>query len=806
MLKNYFKTAIRNLKRNKSYATINIIGLAVGIASCLLIFIVVQFETSFDQFHKKKDSIYRIASEFHGPDGINYSPGVPFPVAEALRIDYPQIKNVAAIYGNTDQLISVQPDEKDATIKKFQEERGVFFAEAGFFDVFDFPFLAGNPKTSLNDANTGLLTQETAERYFGDWKTAIGKTIKYDNKHLIKITGILRNIPANSDFPLKVVMSYNTLKNLNVARNLTDWISTFSGATCYIVLPSDLPAAKFNTMLVSFVNKHKPKEYTKDRLIAQPLAAIHFDDRFGNYSNRTFSKELITTFSLIGLFLLIIACVNFINLATAQAVNRSKEVGVRKVLGSNRSQLTFQFLAETALITFFAIFTAIAIAALAIPLVKDLLEIPVNLNFIDNPQLVLFLLIVALIVTGLSGLYPALILSGFNPITALKSKVTSRMIGGISLRRGLVVLQFAIAQVLILGVIIVVNQMDYFRNASLGFDKEAIMTVPVPGDSISTTKYDALKNELLQQQGIKNISFGFGSPSENGNWYSDFKFDGATKSTQFGANLKWSDVDYFKLYNLQFVAGRPYMKSDTVREFVVNETLINKLGILKPEDAIGKELNFWDGEVVAPIVGVIKDFHSNSLRDPVSAVVLGAWKPMYQGMSIKIEPAKTKEVLATVEKSWTKTFPQYVYEYEFLDQKIDNFYRQENQLSQLYKIFAAIAILISCLGLYGLVSFMAVQRTKEVGIRKVLGATAGKIVYLFSKEFTLLIGIAFLIAAPVAWYFMHEWLQDFTFRIKLDAGIFVFTIAISILIAWMTVGYRAIKAALANPVKSLRTE
>ena len=806
MFKNYFKTAIRNLKRNKSYAAINIIGLAVGMASCIFIFIVVQFETSFDRFHIKRDHIYRIASEFHSPEGINYSAGVPFPVAEALRMDFPQIKNVAAIYGNTDELITVLPDDKNGTKKMFKEKRGVFFAEPGFFDFFDFPWLAGNPKTSLNDVNTGVLTQETAERYFGDWKSAIGKTIKYDNKLLIKITGILKNIPINSDFPFKVVLSYSSLKNLNLARNLTDWISTFSNATCYVVLPPELSVTKFNTMLVSFVNRHKPVEYRKDGLIAQPLVAVHFDDRFGNYTSHIFSKQLITTFSLIGVFLLIIACVNFINLATAQAVNRSKEVGVRKVLGSNRSQLTFQFLCETALITFFAILTAIGIALLAAPLVKSLLEIPVKMDFINNPKLPLFILIVAFVVTGLSGFYPAMILSGFNPITALKSKVTPKMIGGISLRRGLVVLQFAIAQVLILGVIIVVNQMDYFRNASLGFDKTAIVTVPIPGDSISTTKYDALKNELLRHRGIKNISFGFGSPSDKEGWNSDFKFDHATKSTEFNANLKWADVNYFKTYNIEFVAGRPYMQSDTVRELVVNETLVHKLGIRKPEDVIGKELNFWDGSVVAPIVGVIKDFHSNSLRDPVAPVVMGAWKSVYQGIGIKIEPDKTKETLAFIEKTWTQTFPDYVYEYEFLDQKIAGFYKQENQLSQLYKIFAAIAILISCLGLYGLVSFMAVQRTKEVGIRKVLGASAGRIVYLFSKEFTVLIGIAFLIAAPVAWYFMNGWLQDFTFRIKLGPGIFVFTIVISILIAWITVGYRAIKAALANPVKSLRSE
>jgi predicted permease len=672
--------------------------------------------------------------------------------------------------------------------------------------MFDFGWLSGSPEASLKGPNNAVLTQATAEKFFGTWRSAIGKTIKLENKTLYTITGILKNVPANTDFPLSIVVPYSAIGNTYIKDNLNDWVSTFGGAYTFAVFPPELSVIKFNADMVSFAKKHKPAEYSKDAYIAQPLTEIHYDDRFGNFREHTFSHSLIKALILIGIFLLVIACVNFTNLATAQAVNRSREVGVRKVLGSNRHQLAFQFLSETALITIVALMAALAIAVTALPFLNKLLEVEMSLNFFTDPSLILFVFAVAIVVTLLSGIYPAIILSGFNPITALKSKVSAQMAGGISIRRGLVVLQFAIAHVLIIGMLIVVKQMDYFKNASLGFDKAAIINVPVPADSINHVKIDHLRNQLLANSDIQNVSFSFTSPSSEGNWSSDFKYNHATKTTDFSANLKWADADYFKTYHLQFVAGRPYYPADTVHEFVVNETLLRKLGIRDPKDAIGKEINFWNGVKVAKIVGVIRDFNSYSLREPMAPVVLSTWKDVYQTINIKIKAGSEKPVLAYVEKLWNQAFPDYVYEYKFLDETIRNFYKQENQLSQLYKIFAAIAIFISCLGLYGLVSFMAVQRTKEVGIRKVLGASVQNIVYLLSKEFTLLIIIAFVISAPVAYYIMHQWLQNYSYRIPLGISIFVLAIISSVVIAWITVGHRAIKAAMANPVKSLRTE
>ena len=807
MIKNYIKTAWRSLLRNKSYAAINVIGLAIGIAACLMIFLIIQFETSFDNFHANKEHIYRLNTVFTGPDGVHPSAGTPLPLAEGLRLDFPALKNVAAIFNNDGSHFSIGGTNGQPA-KKFKEDQA-YFAEPQFFQIFNFAWLAGDKKTALNEPYTVVLTRDEAIKFFGDWHNAIGKTIKYENKKDLKVTGILENMPQNTDNPMKLVISYATVrvKGGDYNGNLNDWVSTFGDNNCYVVLPDGISSTQFNASLKAFVKKHKPVDYQKDGLALQPLADMHYNTDVNVFTGHAFSKQLINAISLIGVLLLVIACVNFINLATAQAVNRSKEVGIRNVMGSNRYQLVFQFISETLIITLFAVALAVGIAEITLPLFNSLLEIQLSRAFPADPVLLLFLLAVILGVTLLAGFYPALVLSGFNPIEALKSRVTSGRKTGMSLRRALVVVQFFIAQVLVIGTLVIINQMDFFKNKSLGFDKDAVLTVPFPTDSISKTKLNTLKDQLLAQPGILAVSYSFASPSDNNGWGTDFKYNNAPKQTDFNAQLKWADAEYFKLYNLKFVAGQAYTAGDTIHGWVVNETLLNKLGVHNPKDAIGKYIKLWDdNKKYAPIVGVVKDFNVRSLKSPIAPVLMSSWKDNYQKINIKISPASISTAMAAVERLWNATFPDGLYESVFLDQKIANFYRAEEQLSNLYKIFAGIAIFISCLGLYGLVSFMAIQRTKEVGIRKTLGASVGHIVYLFSKEFTLLIMIAFPISASVGWYFTHQWLQGFTYRIDVGPGIFVLSIALSVIIAWLTVGYKAISAALANPVISLRSE
>jgi len=806
MIKNYIKIAWRSLSRNKSYAAINVIGLAVGIAACLLIFLVIHFETSFDNFHSKKDRIYRVVTAYKGKNGFVWGSGVPLPVAEGLRVDFPQIKDISAIFRNGGHY-TIDNGNGQAP-KKFKED-DAYYTEPQFFNIFDFKWLAGDKKTALTEPNAIVLTRDEADKFFGDWRQALNKVVVFENKVNFKVTGVLENPPANTDFPLKIVVSYATIKEKtsDYYTNTTDWVSTFGSNYCFIVLPENLSVNQFNQHLDAFTKKHKPNEYKGQGFQLQALGDMHYNTKVSIFSFHAFGKELISAIALIGAFLLIIACVNFINLATAQAVNRSKEVGIRKVLGSARKQLVLQFISETLIITLVAVVLAIGLAELTLPLLNQLLAIKISGNFLSDTTIQLFLVAVIIGVTLLSGLYPAVVLSGFSPISALKNKITAARTSGLSLRRALVVTQFLIAQFLVICTLVIIYQMDYFRGKSLGFDKDAVMAVPFPGDSVAKTKLNTLYDQLMQQPGVKDVSYSLTSPSDGDTWSSDFIYNNSGKKTDFAANLKWADAEYFKLYKLEFVAGHAYEKSDVVRGYVVNQALLKRLGIRDPHEAIGKQINLWnDKTLIAEIVGVVKDFNTGSLKDEIPPVMMSSAKGFYQVINIKIQPAGINSTLASVEKIWNSTFPQGLYEYQFLDDKVAEFYKSEDQLSSLYKIFAGIAIFISCLGLYGLVSFMAVQRTKEVGIRKTLGASVGHIVYLFSKEFTLLILIAFAISAPAGWYFMNNWLQAYAYQVPLGPKIFILAIVASVAIAWLTVGYKAIRAALANPVKSLRSE
>ncbi|MDB5152402.1 MAG: macrolide transporter ATP-binding/permease protein [Mucilaginibacter sp.] len=815
MFKNYLKIAWRSLTRNKSYAAINVTGLAVGIAVCMMIFIIIQFQTGFDNFHSKKDRIYRVLTEYHHADAANfvYGKDVPFPMPRGLKTAFPQIEQVAPIFASqNDQLLI--PDNNGTTVKTFKEQRGVFFTEPSFFKIFDFPLLAGS-YASLKDPNNVLLTKEIAETYFGDWKTAMGKTIKLEaggyifehGTEILKVSGILATIPANTDFQLKLVVAYGTGFTGSLMAKSTDWEDrTNSDFGCYVLLPPNIPVDNFNQQLRAYSRKVESSD-DKDSHTIQPLSAVHYDTQTGDYSNKTISHQLLNVLWLIAAFILLIACVNFINLSTAQAVNRAKEVGVRKVLGSNKSQLQIQFIIETFLIVTSAVMLAAVITMLALPSVNQLLELSLSFNILNNPAIILFLFTVTIVVTALAGFYPAIVLSRFNPVNALKSKLTVSTANGISLRRGLVVFQFIIAQALIIGTLIIVQQMDYFMDQPLGFDKNAIVNVPFRVDSLRISRLDYLKQKLLSVNGVQAVSFSSNTPVEDVNdMWTTFKFDHAIKEIDFKAILKFADNGYVPAYKLPLIAGRNLQASNYTREFLVNESLMKSLGIKNPNEILNKEISIWGDKIKCPVVGVLKDFNDRSFRNDLAPLLITTNVTMYNQAGIKLATTNISSTMQSVKKIFEQTFPDFVYEYRFLDDKIESFYKQENQLSALYKIFAAIAIFLSCLGLYGLASFMAVQRIKEVGIRKVLGATAGNIVYLFSKEFIILIAIAFAIATPIAWYYMHQWLQDYVYRINISWWLFAAGGLIAIIIALATISFQAIKAAIANPVKSLRSE
>jgi putative ABC transport system permease protein len=802
MFKNYIAIACRNLIRHKAFAAINISGLAVGIAACLILFMVVRYETTYDTQQPNYSRIMHVVTQDSTSDGVDYTSGIPYPALEALRSDLPQTK-VGSLFATYGSQITVSSTESDN--KKFIEDYGIFFSDPEYFDVFEFKWLAGD-KNVLGEPNMVVLSKSQAVKYFNSWQNAMGKSIIIDNALTVRVAGILEDASPHSDFPLRIVASFITMKNNpSIYGYSTEWGSTTSNYQLFMLLPEHTTQANIDAQLKTLSAKYYPREGRSSirTNFLQPLKDIHSDNRFNNLGTHITTSDTIRTLTLVALLVIIMACINFINLSTAQAVSRSKEVGVRKVLGGSRSQLFGQMMGETFIVVLVASIFALVISLVALPFVKHIVSIEENLPLFSSFNLFL-LSVIVISVTLLSGFYPSLILSGFKPALALKNKITSASVGGLSLRRGLVIMQFGISQVLIIGTIVAVSQMDFVRKADLGFNKEAVLVLSANGDNALQSRLPAFKNYLLQQPGIQSLSFSSDVPSSDNNWGTNFAFD-HKPDEKFTLFLKYGDEDYFKTYGLQLAAGRSFQKSDTLNELVINEALVRRLGFKDPNEVIGKELRMGGGSW-HPVVGVAKDFKTNSLRDEIKPLLIGTRKRYYSQTGIKLRTSNLTSAQATVQKAWDKFFPEYAFASSFMDERIENFYQQEQQLSLLYKIFAGLAIVISCLGLYGLVSYMAVQKVKEVGVRKVLGASVGNIVYLFSKEFTVLIALAFAIAAPVAYYMMNSWLNNFQYKVKIGFGVFTIAILISVIIAWATVGYKAFRAALVNPVKSLRSE
>ena len=807
MIKNYLKIALRNLLRHKAFSIINIAGLAIGIASCLLLFTVIKYELSYDKFQPDYNQIYQVVTQDKFAEGITYNSGVPFPALDALRLDFPQITTGALMQSTGSQVTVLGANESNnSSDKKFIEATGFFFADPQFFQVFHYDWLAGDPSV-LKIPNNTVITQKIAEKYFGDWKIAIGKFLKLDNIATVKVAAILKDPPVNSDFPLGIVTSYETAKaNASTYRYFDDWHTTSSNFEVFMLLPKNISIHNIDQQLISFNEKYNKNRKGANSIrsnFLQPLSEIHFDKRFSNFGDHITSKTTLWTLSLIGLFIIIMACINFINLSTAQAVGRSKEIGIRKVLGGFRRQLFGQIIGETSFIVIASVLLAIVIAILCLPFIKNIALIHESLNLF-NWQATSFLIILSVGVILFAGTYPAFILSGFRPALALKNKITSATIGGISIRRGLVVLQFAISQILISGTIVAITQMSFVKKADLGFNQDAILIYNANTDSAFHAREESFKQKILQLPGVQSVSFNTDVPSSDNGWFTNFAYD-HRPDEKFQVSLKFADEDYFKTFGLQFLAGKAFDKSDTTKELVINETLAKQLGIKNSEDALGKEIRIG-GNDWKPITGVVKDFKTSSLRDAIKPTLICERKEFYGVTAIKLHSTNIPKTKAAIESAWNQYFPEYAYTSSFMEENIAKFYQQEDQLALLYKIFAGIAIFISCLGLYGLVSFMAVQKTKEIGVRKVLGASVKNIIYLFSKEFTALILIGSVIAIPVAYFMMNSWLQNFVFRIKMNAEIFIIAILISIIIAWIAVGYKSVKTALANPVKSLRSE
>ncbi|HEV2483308.1 MAG TPA: FtsX-like permease family protein, partial [Puia sp.] len=760
-------------------------------------------ETSFDDFHRAKERIFRVLTEYHHSKDHEtfYGAEVPMPLPAIIKTDLPDLENSAGVFGSSgDQLFVL--DANGQVIKKFREKSGVFAMEPAFFEIFNFPWLSGDPQTSLKEPNSIVLSKETATRYFGDWRKAIGGTIKMNNILLLKVTGILATIPANTDFQIKAVIPFRIL---GISRS-SDWSNASNKFGCYVKLPPNTSAAAFTSRLRDLSKKYRPAGNT-DELVLQPIGEIHFYDNhnhIANFLGRSVSRDLIRILWIIAAFILVIACINFINLSTAQAVRRAKEIGVRKVLGGRGIQLQTQFLTETFLLVSVSVLLAVLVAAFTIAPVGRLLDLPLSPSIFFEPAAAVFLFGVILVTTFVAGYYPSVVLAAFNPIKALKGKLSANGSKSLSLRRALVVLQFVIAQGIIIVMLVFIKQMDYFRNGNMGFDKDAIVEVRMPMSPSSQIDY--LRNSLESIPGVRGVSFNSNAPADDdNNWGDIYREPRSQAQSPLFAISKYADPEYLNTYGLKLEAGRNF-SSDSAHEFLITRKTLETLGFRRPEDALNKEMSTGDNFIKGPIVGVLSDFHSTGFKDQYSPVFITPHIRLYRMAGIKLSPMNMSVSMSAIEALWEKTFPDFLFEYQFLDDAIAGFYKEENRQTQLYKIVAGIAIFLGCLGLYGLISFMAAQRRKEVGIRKVLGASTSGITYLFLKEFLVLIVVAFLIASPISGYLMNRWLEDYAYRIHLNWWIFLLSGAATVVITLLTISYTAIRAALANPVNVLRAD
>lgn len=792
MFRNYLLVAWRNLLRSKKTSLINIAGLAAGITACLFIFMVLRYENSFDTFQPNYNRIYRVVTQTSYETGLQYNSGVSFPVADAMRTEFPQIERISAFTALAEAQFSL-----NAGKEKYKEQKGIYFTEPAYFEMFKTTWLAGTPGV-LSEPDVVVLDKTTAAKYFGDWRKAVGQVIAFNVKIPLKVAGVIEDAPANTDFPLRIVLSYATFKQHGdeYGYQKDDWGGVSGDHQLFVLLPQKLSATQIDQQLNNFSKFHYQGQTISTRqLFLLPLKDNHFDARFGYIVPHIVNRTTLQTLSLIGLLIIIMAVINFINLTTAQTVERSKEIGIRKALGSRRLQLIFQLMTETSFIVTAAVILSLMLAGLIYPFLREMANLPVAVEMLSMENF-RFMAVLTLLVTLLAGTYPSLVLSGLQPLAALKKRLT---VNG-NVRRGLVITQFMISQVLIVATIVAISQMHLIREADLGFNKEAILMLAAPANP------EVFKTKLLQQTGVEAVTLANDAPASNGNWMDNFYFDHAIRTYGFNVDIKTGDEDFLKTFDLHLLAGRNYYKTDHPSELMINETFAKQLGFRNPADAIGHTLKIGDYGSWCQIVGVVKDFVNNSLRDKIRPTVILPLRDGYFYTCVKLQPAHFMTTLNQIRRQWEELYPDYTYNGYFLDQQIASYYAQEQQLTALYKLFAGIAILISCLGLYGLVSFMTIQKRKEIGIRKVLGASINHILFLFCKEFVILVFIAFVISVPLSWFAMNSWLEHFTYHIDIGAEIFLTALLMSVFIALLTVGHKALKAALRNPVKSLRMD
>lgn len=807
MLKNFITISFRSLVRNWNYTVINIAGLCVGLTACLIIFMVVHFEFSFDRFHSNYEQLYRVTRSSTNASGTEYSPVTPYPFAEAFRSDFTEIPLMTQLHHH--ESVLARMDEEKHTINN------VIFADSLFFEVFSFEVNSGNPRNELGTPGKAFITESMAKQT----KAHVGSHLKLDNVLDVEVVGIVSDPPSTSHIQFSMVVSMPSLSKEFIGLPIDQWGMNMSGFS-YLVIPPAITAATIESQFPKFVEKHyTDPEKNKPVYTLQPLSDVHFNDRYASDTPGgagVVNHASLAVLSALAIFILLIACVNFINLSTALAVKKSREIGVRKTLGANRSQLVTQYLAEAFLLSLFSALLAVMLTQALLPMLNAFLQKQLVLN-LSSGLIPLFLFALVVFTALLAGLYPAFILSGFNPITVLRNKFSAQGSSGAYARKYLVVFQFIVAQVLIIGTLVVANQMEYLRSKPLGFVKDAVVTIPIP-DTKKELR-ESFQQQLATVAGVQHFSFSLGAPTSENNFGTRYYLTERGTTERFDTRIKPADHHYLETFGIELVAGRWFTEtdekqaSDNAQEmkarhyaYVVNETLVRQLGFQINEEALGKNITSGLMDINAPIVGVVKDFHTQSLHQALEPVILIPFPYFYYEAGVRMEAAAIPDVLTKLEAIYKQVFPDYVFTYTFLDDHLESLYRQEQRNFVLIQIFAGLAIFISCLGLLGLVSFLTQQKIKEVGVRKVFGASVAQIVVLFSTSFVWLIVAAFAIAVPVAWYVMNTWLEGFAYRVDIGVPAYVYALLSTLLVALLTVCYQSVRAALTNPAKSLRSE
>jgi putative ABC transport system permease protein len=815
MIRNFFTVALRNLRKHKIFSFINLFGLTVGITCCLLILTYILHETSYDRYNHNADRTWRVTRSFNNKDGIvSLRLGaVAPPFGPLLRNDFPDIQKMTRLLevGN----VPLRYDDK------IFNESNLLYADTNFFDIFDVSLLEGNPKTALTDPNSILLTPEVARRYFGD-SDPINKVVRMSNQIPFKVTGVYKPFPTAAHFHPTILMSFATLNDSSIygeKQLATDWGN--NSFFTYILLPEHYPVQSMVARFPAFLDRHMPansalpglKPHQGTKLFLQPLTGIHLHSQLDSELEENGDAGRVTVFGTIALFILLIACINYMNLSTARSSLRAKEIGIRKVSGALRREIIVQFLSESILLSYIALLLAVILTWVTLHGLNQITDLSLSIQTLLQPAILIPLLFTPLLVGILSGLYPALFLSSFQPSKVLKGLFKTGG-GNISFRKVLVVTQFAISIVLLISTAIVFQQLHFMQNTSLGFNKDQIVHIVYPGGL--DKGYESFRTRLLRDPHIRSLTRSTRIPGGR-------LLDEMRASAESGdslkpvtANIKYLcvDQDYLSTFGVSIVAGRDFSRAyatDT-NNFVLNVAATKALGVRNPGEMIGK--NFSYGGAEGKIIGIMHDFNFESLHQPIVPLILimpPASQPAsnsFYDLSIKLSGDKDNitEAVHRIERTWKAVVPDVPFDYSFVDERFERLYLSEQRQGELFTVFSGIAIFIACLGLLGLSAFSISQRVKEIGIRKVLGASSSTIVRLLSVDFLKLVAIAAVIAWIIAWYAMDKWLLNFAYRIPIQWWVFVAAAILAAFITLATISVQALKAALANPVKSLRTE